>query len=46
MKYRIEFKPGALKDCRKISKSQLTHIFEQLEKMSDGLKGDVKGGTS
>jgi len=26
MKYKIEFKPRALKDCRKISKSQLAHI--------------------
>ena len=42
MKYKIEFKPRALKDCRKISKSLLTHIFEQIKKMSGGLKGDVK----
>lgn len=42
MRYKIEFKPRALKDCKKISKSQLKHIFEQIEKMSDGLKGDVK----
>ncbi len=41
MKYGIEFKPRALKDCRKISKSQLTNIFEQIEMMSGGLKGDV-----
>jgi mRNA interferase RelE/StbE len=42
MKYRIEFKPRALKDSRKISKVQLEHIFEQIENISDGLKGDVK----
>jgi len=42
MKYRIEFKPRALKDSRKISKVQLAHIFEQIENISDGLKGDVK----
>ncbi len=42
MKYKIEFKPRALKDCRKIPKSQLTHIFEQIETMSGGLKGNVK----
>lgn len=42
MKYKIEFKPKALKDCRKISKPQLAHIFKQIEKMSGGLKGDVK----
>jgi len=42
MNYKIEFKPRALKDCKKISKSQLMHIFERIEKMSGGLKGDVK----
>ena len=42
MKYKIEFKPKALKDCRKIPKLQLTHIFNQIEMMSDGLKGNVK----
>jgi len=42
MNYKIEFKPRALKDCKKISKSQLTHIFERIEKMSGGLKGDIK----
>ena len=42
MKYKIEFKPRALKDCRKISKLQLAHIFKQIENMSGGLKGDVK----
>ena len=42
MKYKIEFKPRALKDCKKISKSQLAHIFKQIEEMSGGLKGDVK----
>ena len=42
MKYTIEFKPRALKDCRKIPKSQLTHIFKQIETMSGDLKGNVK----
>ena len=42
MKYRIEFKPRALKDSRKISKVQLAHIFEQIENISGGLKGNVK----
>ena len=42
MNYKIEFKPRTLKDCKKIPKSQLTHIFEQIEKMSGGLKGDVR----
>ena len=42
MKYKIGFKPRALKDCRKISKPLLAHILKQIEKMSGGLKGDVK----
>lgn len=42
MKYKIEFKPKALKDCRKIPNSQLRLIFEQIEKMSNELKGEVK----
>ncbi len=42
MKYKIEFKPRALKNCRKIPKPQLMRIFEQIEMMSSGLKGDVK----
>ena len=42
MKYKIEFKPRALKDCRKIPKSRLIHIFEQIEMMSVDLKGNVK----
>ena len=42
MKYTIEFKPRSLKDCRKISESQLRHIFQQIEKMSNELKGNVK----
>jgi len=42
MKYKIEFKPRALKDCKRIPKSQLIHIFEQIETMSGDLKGNVK----
>lgn len=42
MKYEIEFKPRSLKDCKKISRSQLESIFNQIEEMSNDLKGDVK----
>ncbi len=42
MQYTIEFKPRALKDCKKISKMQLKNIFNQIEDMSVDLKGDVK----
>ena len=42
MKYEIEFKPRSLKDCKKIPRSDLGHIFNQIEDMSIDLKGDVK----
>lgn len=42
IKYEIEFKPKSLKDCKKIQQSDLKRIFFDIEKMSDGLKGNVK----
>lgn len=42
MKYKIEFKPRSLKDCRKIPKEDLQRIFAGIEDLKDGLKGDVK----
>lgn len=42
MKYKIEFKPKSLKDCRKIPKEDLQRIFAGIEDLKDGLKGDVK----
>ena len=42
MKYDIEFKPQALKDGKKIPKQHLKRIFSKLERLSDGLQGDVK----
>lgn len=42
MSWKIEFKPRALKDCKKIPHAQLKDIFNQIEAMSDGLKGDVR----
>ena len=42
MKYEIEFKPRAMKDCKKIAKPQLQQIFNGIEEMSDDLRGDVK----
>lgn len=41
-KYEIEFKPKSLKDSKKIQQSDLKRIFFDIEKMSDGLKGNVK----
>lgn len=42
MKYAIEFKPGALKDLKKLNKQDTQHIVEKIELMEKGLSGDVK----
>lgn len=42
MKYKIEFKPQAIKDCKKIPKREVQKIFEKIDKMSNALQGDVK----
>lgn len=42
MKYEVEFKPKSLKDCKKIPKSELKRIFDNIEEMSYDLKGDVR----
>ena len=42
MKYQVEFKPRALKDCKNIDKSMLKTIFSKIEALSDDLQGDVK----
>ena len=42
MKYEIEFKPRALKDCKKIPKSMIKLVFDKIEAMSIDLEGDVK----
>lgn len=42
MKYQVEFKPKALKDCKEIDKKTLKIIFTKLEFLSDDLQGDVK----
>ena len=41
-KYNITFKPRALKDGKRIPREQLIRIFEAIENLSEGLKGDVK----
>ena len=41
-KYIITFKPRALKDGKRIPREQLIRIFEAIENLSEGLKGDVK----
>ncbi len=42
MKYHLEFKPKALKDCKSIDKKNLRVIFKKLEFLLDDLRGDVK----
>jgi len=42
MEYQIEFKPRALKECKKIAKPDLKRIFDSIEAMSNNLAGDVK----
>lgn len=42
MKYKIEFKPQAIKDCKKIPRKEVQKIFEKIDKMSNDLQGDVK----
>ncbi len=42
MKYNVEIKPTALKDCKSIDKKTLKNIFNKLAFLSEGLQGDVK----
>ncbi len=42
MKYQIEFKHRALKDCKNIDKKILNIIFSKIETLSEDLQGDVK----
>jgi len=42
MKYEIEFKLQAIKDCRKIPRKEVQKIFEKIDTMSYDLQGDVK----
>jgi mRNA interferase RelE/StbE len=42
MDYEIRFKPKSLKDGKKIPKNDLGNIFDKIEYMKIGLRGDVK----
>ncbi|MFW5995364.1 MAG: type II toxin-antitoxin system RelE family toxin [Spirochaetia bacterium] len=42
MEYAIELKPKAIKDLRKIGKTQSTRIADSLEQLRKDLQGDVK----
>ncbi len=42
MQYRVELKPRATKDIRRICKDEAQNILEAMEKLCDNLAGDVK----
>lgn len=42
MKYKVEIKPRAIKDCRHIDKKLARVIFSKIEALSNNLQGDVK----
>jgi mRNA interferase RelE/StbE len=42
MDFEIKFKPKSLKDGKKIPKNDLENIFDKIEFMKTGLRGDVK----
>lgn len=42
MRYRIEFKPRALRDLRAFSTEETTRVLKRLEALRVDLRGDVK----
>ena len=42
MKYQVEIKPKAFKDCKSIEKKILKNIFNKIDLLSDDLQGSVK----
>ncbi len=42
MKYDVQFKPRAVKDIESLPVRAQSKVIRDIEKMSDGLKGDVK----
>ena len=42
MRYKAEFKPKALKDCKNFPQKDLKRIFEKIDTMQIDLVGDVK----
>ena len=42
MKYKIQFKPRAVKDFESLPPKMRTRILARIDEMSDNLKGDVK----
>jgi mRNA interferase RelE/StbE len=42
MRYKVELKPQAVKDGKKIPKQHLRRIFEKIDLLQNDLTGDVK----
>ena len=42
MKYTVGLKPRATKDLRRLEKQDATRVANALERLADGLSGDVK----
>lgn len=42
MKYKIEFKPRAVKDLQDLSKSTQVKVLARIQAMENDLKGDVR----
>ena len=42
MRYKIEFKPKAIKDLQQLSVDMRERIIKKIEAMQDNLQGDVK----
>ena len=42
MEYVVELKPKAIKDLRKIGRSQATRIADSIDRLQQDLQGDVK----
>lgn len=42
MEYAIELKPQAIKDLRRIDRSQASRIADSIERLQQDLQGDVK----
>ena len=46
MKYKIELKPGSIKDLKALSVVNRTRLIERIENLENNLAGDVKRLTS
>jgi mRNA interferase RelE/StbE len=42
MRYKVQFKPRAIKDIESLTSKFQSRIIKKIEEMSDNLKGDVK----